>query len=154
MDIRDPSDRLDRHALVLAVWLPLVFVAATLFRHGFDVEGLWWIAGGFAALLAAFAGHVIVNVVLGTDFTPREVALGLLAFAIATLALMLSFLRTPDFADTFLLPMALGLVALVAAVVFYLVTAHGTRSAFDLFDIIRNNNPRASSRLERRGRRP
>ena len=70
-------DRLDRHALVATLWLPTGLVAAVLFHHGFDGAGLWWVAGGFAALLAGFAGHVVVNVVLGTGFGPREVGFGL-----------------------------------------------------------------------------
>ncbi len=95
--------RLDRHALVLAVWLPAGFVALGLLHHGFGVGGAWWVAAGFAALL--------------------------------------------------FLPVACGMIALLLAAVFYMLTRFGTRAAFDNFDIIRDNNPRRASRLNRRGRR-
>jgi hypothetical protein len=148
-----PSDRLqrlDRHALVMAVWLPAAFVAAGLFHHGFGPGGSWWLMGGFAAVLAAFGGHVIVNAVLGTDFTARETALGLFAYALAVLALVFSVLLAPGFAFW---PPALGLVALAAAVIFYMVIRYGPRTAFNRFDIIRDNNPRRASSLPHRGGR-
>jgi hypothetical protein len=47
---------------------------------------------------------------------------------------------------------AAGMIALLLAAVFYMLTRFGTRDAFDKFDIIRNNNPRRASRLIRGGR--
>jgi MFS family permease len=151
-----PSDRLqrlDRHALVMAVWLPTAFVAAALLHHGFGQGGVWWLAGGFAAVLAGFGAHVIVNAALGTDFTTREVALALFAFALAALALVFAVLLTPGFATTFFWPTALGMMALAAAAVLYMVIRYGPRAAFERFDIIRDNNPRRASRLPHRGGR-
>ena len=60
-------DALDRHALVMTIWLPFVMVAATAFHYGFGAGGWPFIAAGFAVLIAAFVGHVIVNVSLGTQ---------------------------------------------------------------------------------------
>lgn len=151
-----PSDRLarlDRHALVMAVWLPAAFVAAALFHNGYGPGGVWWVAGGFAAVLAAFAAHIVINAVLATDFTAREVALGLFAFALATLAIVFSVLLTPGFAARHFWPSALGMVALAAAAVLYMVIRYGPRAAFERFDIIRDNNPRRASRLPHRGGR-
>jgi len=150
---QDRLQRLDRHALVMAVWLPAAFVAAALIHHGLGSGGAWWLAGGFATVLVAFGAHVIVNAVLGTDFTPREVALGLFAFAMAALAVVLSVLLTPGFAARQFWVAALGLVALAAAVIFYMVIRYGPRAAFERFDIIRDNNPRRASRLPHRGGR-
>ena len=149
----DRQQRLDRHALVMAVWLPAAFVAAVLFHHGFGPGGVWWLMGGFAVVLAGFVAHVIVNAILGTDFTLREVALGLFAFALSALALVLAVLLTPGFAAVFFWPTALGLVALAIAVVTYMVIRFGPRAAFERFDIIRDNNPRRASRLPHRGGR-
>ena len=149
----EAEDRLDRHALVIAVWLAAGAVAAVTFRLGLSGAGMVWLAGGFAALLAGFAGHVIVNAVLGTSFTPREVALALVLALAALLALVLATLAVDGFAQAYFLPLASGAAVLVAAAVFYLVTRHGPRRAFEVFDVIRDNNPRAASRLPHRGGR-
>ena len=151
---QEPNDRLDRHALVMAIWTPAVFASAALLHRGILSDGLWWIAAGFCALLIAFAGHVIANVVLKTGFTQGETALGMVVFAAALGALLLSALAGPDgiTAEVYL-ALGLGFAALVIAVVFYLVIAHGPRRAFEQFDVIRDNNPRRASRLPHRGGR-
>lgn len=153
MRAEDADERLDRHALVIALWLSAGFAALVLFAHGFGAGGPVWLAGGFGALLAGHAGHVIVNAVLGTRFTPREVALALVVALAALLALMLATLLVDGFAERLFLPLAGGMAVLVAAVVFTMVTRHGPRRAFHLFDVIRDNNPRAANRLPHRGGR-
>ena len=152
MDPREKADRLDRHALVTAVWLPLGLVALILFRLGTD-EGAGWLLGGFGALLAGFLGHVVLNAALGTDFTRGEVALGLALFLGALLACGLALLLVDGFADRFFLPLALGFGGLAAAVILYMVTRYGARGAFQGFDVVRDNNLRAASRLPHRGGR-
>ena len=147
------DDALDRHALIGAVWLPAGFVALGLFNHGFSGGGLWWVLAGFGAVLAGYALHVIVNAVLATSFSRHEVALALVVYAAAGLALVLAVLLQPGFAATFFLPVAAGMALLAAAVVFYMVTRSGARAAFGQFDIIRNNNPRSTSGLPHRGGR-
>ena len=146
-------DRLDRHALVLAVWLPAGFVALGLFHYGFGVGGAWWVAAGFAALLAGFVAHVIVNAVLGSSFSARESGLGMVVYAMGLVALVLAVLIGDGFAKEFLLPVAGGMIALLLAAVSYLLTRFGTRAAFEKFDSIRDNNPRRASRLIQRGER-
>ena len=143
--------RLDRHALVMALWLPTGLVAAILFHHGFTAAGAWWVAGGFVAVLAGFGGHVIVNAALGTGFGPREVGVGLILHLGAMLALAVALVLVDGFYETYFLTVAGGMAGLAAAVVFYMVTRHGTRAAFEKFDVIRENNPRPSSRLRRLG---
>src|ERR1700729_1685665 len=98
MSIR-PLDALDRHALVIAVWLPLLLVAAAVFHYGFGAGGWPFITAGFAVLIAAFAGHVIVNATLGTQFTPKEVALGLVVYCAGLLAAGLALRRAFDSCD-------------------------------------------------------
>ncbi|MCE2747924.1 MAG: hypothetical protein LW715_03835 [Rhodobacter sp.] len=149
----DRIQRLDRHALVMAVWLPAAFLATAVFHHGFGPGGAWWVAGGFGVLLAGFGAHVIVNAVLGTDFSAREVALALSAFALATLAIIFPVLLTPGFAARFFWPAALGMMALAGAAILYMVIRNRPRAAFARFDIIRDNNPRRASRLPHRGGR-
>ena len=147
------EDALDRHALVSAIWLPAGFVALALFHHGFAGGGPWWALAGFAAVLAGYAIHVIANAMLSAPFSRYEVALALVVYATAGVALVLAVLLQPGFAETFFLPVAAGMAALAAAVIFYMVTRSGARAAFNQFDIIRNNNPRSTSGLSHRGGR-
>lgn len=154
MSEQRPRDRLDRHALVMAIWSPVFLVAATLLHKGVAGGGAWWIAAGFAAIIAGFVGHIVVNAVLGTRFSPGEVALGGVGFAAATVLLLLTVLVAPaEIRARVLMPAGLGLAALVVAVILYLVIAHGPRGAFERFDVIRDNNLRAASRLPHRGGR-
>lgn len=149
-----PYDQLDRHALVMAIWTPSAFVAATLLHRGLAYGGHWWIFAGFGFIIAAFIAHIIANAVLGTGFTTGERALGILAFATALLALLLTVLIGPQgLGARIFIPVGLGLVSLVAAVVAYLVIAFGARGAFEQFDVIRDNNLRPASRLRHRGGR-
>ena len=130
-----PTDRFHRHALVMAVWIPVGFVAVALLHLGLRGGGAWWIAGGFALLLAGFVGHIIINAVTGLHFTPGETALGAVGYALALLALVLGWLLNPEgIADGVFL-------------------AFGPRGAFARFDVIRDNNLRAASRLPHRGGR-
>ena len=154
MDGKGATDRLDRHVLVLAIWAPGLFAAAATLHRGVLGGGPWWIAAGFAAILLAYAGHIVANAVLRTGFTAGEVALGAAVFVVALAALVIAALAGPaGIGSTVYLALALGLLSLVVAVVLYLVIAHGPRRAFAQFDVIRDNNPRAASRLPHRGGR-
>ncbi len=147
---REDRRSLDRHALVMAVWLPLGFVAFALFGHGYRVLDGWLVGGAFAALLIGFTGHVIVNAVYRTLFTARELALGLVAYVAALLAFLLSLLFGAEEASALLLPIGLGFLVLAAAVAFYLVTHLGLRRAFEAFDVIRDFRPRSPTSSQRR----
>jgi hypothetical protein len=136
MPARD-VEALDRHVLVMAVWLPFAFAAAALFHYGLGAGGWPFLAAGFAALIAAFAGHVIVNVALGTLFTPREVALGLLLYGVGLAVFGFAVLLSPGFRDANALPLSLGFISTAVAVVFTMVTWLGIRDAFKSFDVIR-----------------
>lgn len=138
MTARPEDDPLDRHALVVAVWLAGGFVAATLLSAGLDRGSFVLTLSAFAALLAAFVGHVIVNVVFATGFTSRELGLGLVAAVAGLLAIGLGGLVSPEFRSTGFLPASLGLIGLAAAVVVYMLIRHGARGAFDAFDVIRD----------------
>ena len=140
MSARD-LDALDRHALVMAVWLPLALMAAALFHYGLGAGGWLFIAAGFAVVIAAFAGHVIVNVVLGTFFTPREVALGLLLYGAGLVAFGFAILLSPSFRGADALAVSLGFLSTAAAVTFTMVTWLGVRGAFESFDVIRRFRP-------------
>ncbi len=136
MPIRE-LDALDRHALVMAVWLPLVLVAAAAFHYGFATGGWPFIGAGFAVLIAAFVGHVIVNVILGTRFTPSEVALGLVIYCTGVLAFGLAILLSSSFQSLYVLPVSVGLLCVAAVIVITMILWLGLRGAFESFDVIR-----------------
>jgi len=130
-------DALDRHALVMAVWLPLVLVAAVAFHYGFGGGGWPFIGAGFAFLIAAFVGHVIINVMLGTRFTPREVALGLVIYCASLLSFGFAMLLSSSFQSAYVLPVSLGLLCMAGAIVITMILWLGLRGAFESFDVIR-----------------
>jgi hypothetical protein len=134
-------DALDRHALVIAVWLPLLLVAAAVFHYGFGAGGWPFITAGFAVLIAAFAGHVIVNATLGTQFTPKEVALGLVVYCAGLLAAGFATLVSMVFRSHYALPVSLGFLGTATVVIFTMILWLGLRGAFDSFDVIRRFKP-------------
>jgi len=134
-------DALDRHALVMAVWLPLVLVAATAFHYGFGAGDWPFISAGFAVLIAAFAGHVIINVTLGTRFTVREVAFGLVVYCAGAIVFGFAMLLSPNFRSDYALPVSLGLLGTAAAIVITMILWLGLRGAFESFDVIRRFRP-------------
>lgn len=129
---------LDRHALVITLWLPAALVAAALMHFGRGAGGIAATVSAFAVILAAFVGHVIVNTITSTAFTVRELALGLVLYLAALLAFGLSALVDPARWDGRLWAVSGGFLALFVAAIFYLVTARGVRNAFEGFDVIRS----------------
>jgi len=149
-----PIDRLSRHALVMALWTPVGFVAVALLHMGLTGGGPWWITAGMAMILAAFVGHIIINVTTSSSFTSGETALGALSYSAALVALVLGRLIGPDdMGEGVFLTIGVGLAVILAAVIVYMLIAFGPRGAFARFDVIRDNNLRASSRLTHRGGR-
>ena len=129
-------EALDRHALVMAVWLALGFVAFALLDYGFGAGGAPYIAAAFSVVLAAFAGHVIINAVYATIFTRRELALGLVLYAADLMAFAVAALLMPEFAARNFLPLSLGFVAVAAAVIIYMIIGFGLRRSFEAFDVV------------------
>src|SRR5215204_3205722 len=140
MRSREASNRLDRHALVMAFWIPTGFLTLAMLHYGFRAGDPLWVLAGFAPVLVGFAAHVIVNAVLGTSFTEREVGLALVLLLVAMISLGCAVLVLDGFVETFFLPVIGGTVGLVTAVIAYLVISLGPRRAFERFDIIRDNN--------------
>jgi hypothetical protein len=134
-------DALDRHALVMAIWLPLVLVAATAFHYGFAADGWPFISAGFVVLLAAFIGHVIVNIVFETRFTASEVALGLVTYCVSVLGFGLAMLLSSSAQRLYAVPVTLGLLGMASAIVVTMILWLGLRGAFESFDVIRRFRP-------------
>lgn len=138
MDPLTKTQALDRHALVMAIWLAFGFVAIVLFHYGTGTGGLPFILAAFGVILAAFVGHIIVNAVYATTFTARELALGLVFYAGALVACGLAALFVPGFGARNVLPLSLGFGAIFVGVTFYMITHFGVRRVFDAFDVIRD----------------
>ena len=157
MKEHDPSsqlDRLSRHGLVMAIWAPAVFAAAVLFHAGYIYATNWWFVAAFGSLIISFCAHIIVNVVLKSGFTAGETALGSAILVGLTLAYLITILTASDvLVDRLMMPVGLGLGALVVVVVISMLISFGPRRAFEKFDVIRDNNLRAASRLPHRGGR-
>jgi hypothetical protein len=135
------AEALDRHALVLPIWLSLGLVAAALFGHGFGAGGAAFILAGFGVVLLAFLGHVIVNAIYRTGFTRRELALGLVLYAATLVGFGLATLVGSDLAARTFVPVSLGLVALSAVVIVYMIIHYGVRQSFEAFNVIREFRP-------------
>lgn len=137
---------LDRHALVMGVWLATGLLAAVFLIHAFGGGSVWAAAAGFAVLLAGFGAHVIVNAVWRTGFTPGELALGLCVYGAGLVWFLLSLLLGNVEAARLFVPIGVGFIVILVAVVFYLVTFFGVRRTFERFDVIREFRPQRSGR--------
>jgi hypothetical protein len=146
MDDSPGRPSLDRHALVMTIWLTLGFAAAVLFHMGLTWGRPAVILAAFGVLVAAFLGHVIVNAALGSRFTTPELALGLVLYASSLLAFGLAILLSPGFAARAFLPVSGGFGLVLLAVVSYMVTHFGLRRAFEGFDVIRSFRTGAGAR--------
>lgn len=149
------TQALDRHALVMAIWLAFGFVAIVLFHYGSGAGGWVCTLAAFGVVLAAFIGHVIVNAVYETTFTPRELGLGLIFYAGSVVACGLAALFVPGFGARNFLPLSLGFAAIFVGVIFYMITHFGVRRVFEGFDVIRDfrADGDAAFRARRRGSR-
>ena len=138
----------------MAIWAPAVFAAAVLFHSGYTYATNWWFVAAFGSLIVAFCAHIIVNVVLKTGFTVGETALGSTILVGLTLAYLITILTATDvLVDRLMMPIGLGLGALVVVVVVSMLISFGPRRTFEKFDVVRDNNLRAASRLPHRGGR-
>ena len=138
MEPLERREALDRHALVMAIWLSLGFVAVTLLKYGLGPGGNWFILSGFGVLIAAFIGHIVINAVYRTTFSPRELALGLVVYAAALVMFGFSVLLSASLRDSTVVTLGIGFVAVFVVVVFYMIIHFGVRRAFEAFDVIRD----------------
>ena len=144
-DSRPANEKaLDRHALVMAIWLPLALAAVVLFSHGVSYSQPWFIGGGFLAVLSAFGCHIIVNAVLATEFTVRETALGLFTYVAALVAFLLALLFRAKAYVALFAAFGTGFLSLLFFGLLYMVIHYGVRQTFDAFDVIRDFRPRQS----------
>lgn len=133
----DKYPLVDRGILVFAIWAVFGFLGLGLFLEGMarDVWGL--AAVGVGVVVLAFVGHIIVNGVFDTGFTPGEAALGIGTYGLLGFLFVLGALQggmtLADFHAGLTLFGALG-----AGFLAYLFTRHGLRGAFSRFHVQRD----------------
>lgn len=132
----------DRNALVLMLWLSFGLVAAALFHMGYGTNNSWWIVAGFGVVVFGFISHVLVHVTFGSRFTQKEVAFGLVTYAVGLLIFVLSLLLLSKMNGAIAIAMGLCFIALAVAVVFTMIIWLGVRGAFESFDVIRRSRVR------------
>lgn len=148
------DEKLNRHALVVAVWSPIIFVAAIALQIGIVIYSPVWIAAAYIIILLGFVCHIVVNAALKTEFTKGETALGAVSFSCAVMFFAISCLVfESENLKRLILPMSAGFSSLISAVIIYLLIIYGPRKSLEKFDVIRNNNSRDASYLGHRGGR-
>ena len=93
---------------------------------------------GYAALVAGFIGHLIINRVFDTGFTGGEVAFGLVAFALSALGFIGSWLFDPGFGSVNLGMGLAGFGALTTCLLAYLAITYGLRGSYRLIHSLRS----------------
>ena len=154
MENAEEDEKLNRHALVVAVWSSLIFVAAIALQIGIVMFSPVWIAAAFIIILLGFVCHIVVNAALRTEFTKGETALGAVSFSFAVIFFAVSCLVfESENLKRLILPMSAGFFSLIGAVIIYLLIMYGPRKSLEKFDVVRNNNSRDASHLVHRGGR-
>lgn len=138
--MQDPTktQALDRHALVMTLWLSCGLMAITLFHYGIGGGGALFILAGFGMILLGFIGHIIVNAALGSHFTVREKVFGLVLYGAGAVAFGFATLLAPDFREHAFVPASAGFLLIFASIVFYMIAHFGLRRSFEGFDVIRS----------------
>lgn len=99
---------------------------------------------GYGLLVMGFVGHLIINHVFETGFSPGEVALGLVLFGLSALSFIASALFSAHFGPENLGLGLAGFGALAACLVFYLVVRYGMRGTWVLVHTLRHRGKDAS----------
>jgi hypothetical protein len=140
-------DRMDRHALVIAIWVAFGFAAVVLTNYGLGSGGAMFLFAGAGSVILGFLGHVIVNAVYGTTFTPRELALALIVYVVCLISFGVATLFDPDFASRNFLALSANFIVIGGVVITYMILHFGVRRTFQAFDVIRDfgNESRSSA---------
>lgn len=137
MPAMDPNLESPRQLMVSTAWGVFGTFGLAFAATGFSRADLWTGLLGFGCIVAGYIAHIIINRLHHTGFTPGEVALGFVAFAVSATSFAISWMLTPAFP---LVNVAIGLsgfVAIVAVFVFYTVAVHGVRGSIALIDSAR-----------------
>ncbi len=146
MHPEETHDRMDRHALVMAIWAAFGFATVVLINHGLGPGGPLFLFAGAGSVILGFFGHVIVNAVYGTTFTRRELALALVIYVVCLISFGVATLLDRDFASRNFLSLSANFIVIGVVVITYMILHFGVRRTFQAFDIIRDFGDESSIR--------
>jgi hypothetical protein len=130
----ETSRGVERGILLLSIWAALGLLGLGVVLEGFARDDWLISASGVAAIVVAFAAHIVVNAVFGTGFSRGEAALGIGLYGLLGLIFMAGAaggeMSMTDYYSGLTLfgVLAVGFIA-------YLTTRHGLRGAFSQFHI-------------------
>ncbi len=98
---------------------------------------------GFAAFLAGFGAHIVINLIFDMGFTGPLVALSLGAFAVGVLCFMAGAIFDPGFTATDLIIGIAGFGALSGAFVLYVIIRYGIGGSYEMLHQLHREARRA-----------
>ncbi|RFC66597.1 hypothetical protein DY251_15195 [Mesorhizobium denitrificans] len=122
----------------MAIWVAFGFAAVVLINHGLGLGGAVFLFAGAGAIILGFLGHVIVNAVYATTFTPRELALALVIYVVCLISFGVATLLDRDFASRNFLALSADFIVIGVVVITYMIIHFGVRRTFQAFDVIRD----------------
>jgi len=126
------ADAREHRLAVMTAWAFFGAFGVCLILSGFSEESLLAGLSGFAAIIAGFVAHVIINRIFAADFSQPQVALGLVAFTVGALCYIASVLFDPGFGETDVATGLVGFTALASAFVIYIIVNYGVRGSYQM----------------------
>lgn len=87
---------------------------------------------GFAAFMAGFGAHVVINRIFGGGFSAPQATLALGAFTVGVLCFIAGAIFDPGFTATDLLIGIVGFGGLITAFLLYVLIRYGIRGSYDM----------------------
>ena len=109
-------DALDRHALVIAIWLPLVVGSRAVFHYGFGAGGWPFIMQVLWSCLRLSSATSLSISTLGRDLRRSEVALGLGHLLRKRAWLRACHVAVHPLPKAYAVPVTLGLLGMASAI--------------------------------------
>jgi hypothetical protein len=98
---------------------------------------------GFAAFIAGFVAHLIINRIFGIGFTGPQVSLALAAFTVAVLCFIAGAIFNPAFGAVDIVIGLTGFGALTATFVGYVLITYGIRGSYAMLHRLHGEERRA-----------
>jgi hypothetical protein len=127
------ADETREHRLaVMTGWAFFGSFGICLILSGFSESSMVAGLAGFAALIAGFVSHIVLNSIYRVGFTQPQIALGLGAFAVGVFCWLASVLFNPGFREIDVATGLVGFSALAAAFVVYIIINYGVRGSYQM----------------------
>lgn len=123
----------DHRVAVLTNWGFWGSFGVAVLVSGFSEDAYLLGLAGLALFAAGFVGHVIINHVWRTGFRDGEVATAMIAFGIAVLGFVLTWIAEPGMSRPRVYLALTGVALAVGGLFIYLASRFGLRGAFSMF---------------------